>query len=188
MFWLIRRGGRAVECAGFENRSARKGRGSSNLPLSVFTLLERGQPVKSGRSRVLSVRVCPEKPPVNPPAVDPPTPTTASREKNSSEFTDRAGLGCVIRKDEPARVPHLQRPRRGPRSDQGLPPEALRVGTADCSGPRSRRLVRRKLCPIQLSRSLRRPFRRPRRCRTFGLAFELFSGTQGTAAGRSCPR
>jgi hypothetical protein len=24
-----------VECAGFENRSARKGRGSSNLPLSV---------------------------------------------------------------------------------------------------------------------------------------------------------
>ena len=30
-----RRGGRVVECAGFENRSARKGRGSSNLPLSV---------------------------------------------------------------------------------------------------------------------------------------------------------
>src|SRR4051812_3484916 len=31
-FW---RGGRVVECAGFENRSARKGSGSSNLPLSV---------------------------------------------------------------------------------------------------------------------------------------------------------
>ncbi len=31
----IWRGGRVVECAGFENRSARKGRGSSNLPLSV---------------------------------------------------------------------------------------------------------------------------------------------------------
>ena len=30
-----RRGGRVVECAGFENRSARKGRGSSNLPLSA---------------------------------------------------------------------------------------------------------------------------------------------------------
>ena len=29
------RGGRVVECAGFENRSARKGSGSSNLPLSV---------------------------------------------------------------------------------------------------------------------------------------------------------
>ena len=33
---LSRRGGRVVECAGFENRSARKGSGSSNLPLSVF--------------------------------------------------------------------------------------------------------------------------------------------------------
>jgi hypothetical protein len=30
-----RRGGRVVECAGFENRSARKGSGSSNLPLSA---------------------------------------------------------------------------------------------------------------------------------------------------------
>ena len=32
------RGGRAAECAGFENRSARKGSGSSNLPLSVSGL------------------------------------------------------------------------------------------------------------------------------------------------------
>src|SRR3954447_11354537 len=31
----LRRGGRVVECAGFENRSARKGSGSSNLPLSA---------------------------------------------------------------------------------------------------------------------------------------------------------
>ena len=30
------RGGRVVECAGFENRSGRKARGSSNLPLSVL--------------------------------------------------------------------------------------------------------------------------------------------------------
>src|SRR5438128_5379981 len=29
------RGGRAVECAGLENRLAREGHGSSNLPLSV---------------------------------------------------------------------------------------------------------------------------------------------------------
>src|SRR2546421_8740674 len=34
------RGGRAVECAGLENRLAREGHGSSNLPLSVrFTQL-----------------------------------------------------------------------------------------------------------------------------------------------------
>ena len=34
-----RRGGRVVECAGFENRSARKGSGSSNLPLSAYKVL-----------------------------------------------------------------------------------------------------------------------------------------------------
>jgi hypothetical protein len=31
----IRRGGRAVECTGLENRQIRKGFGSSNLPLSA---------------------------------------------------------------------------------------------------------------------------------------------------------
>ena len=40
-----RRGGRVVECAGFENRSGRKARGSSNLPLSA---LEHIQPRNGG--------------------------------------------------------------------------------------------------------------------------------------------
>ena len=47
----IWRGGRAAECAGFENRSARKGSGSSNLPLSVPFLTPTVSTIFSGTCR-----------------------------------------------------------------------------------------------------------------------------------------
>src|SRR5688500_15989833 len=66
MFSTLWRGGGAAERAGFENRSARKGSGSSNLPLSVrnsrtFLKAEHGAPCVVFR-RAPSVQVCPGLP------------------------------------------------------------------------------------------------------------------------------